>query len=99
MQDVAYFIGSCLDEESCAEAEQELLVFYFAELRSALSAYAKELDPDALEADWRALYPVAWTDFHRFLKGWSPGHWKIHSYSERLARQVIQQLKEENACS
>ncbi len=25
---------------------------------------------------------------HRFLKGWSPGHWKNHGYSERLAREV-----------
>ncbi|MGE9289409.1 MAG: choline kinase, partial [Puniceicoccales bacterium] len=38
------------------------------------------------------LYPVAWTDFHRFLKGWSPGHWKIHGYSERLSRSVMANL-------
>jgi hypothetical protein len=38
-------------------------------------------------------HPLAWTDFHRFMKGWSPGHWKIHGYSERLARQVLAQLK------
>lgn len=35
---------------------------------------------------------VAWTDFFRFLQGWSPGHWKIHRYSERLARKVLDQL-------
>lgn len=59
----------------------------------------KSLDLDALEADWRALYPVAWTDFHRFLKGWSPGHWKIHSYSERIARAVVAQIKEGRVCT
>jgi hypothetical protein len=46
-----------------------------------------------MEEEWRSLYPYAWTDFHRFLKGWSPGHWKINSYSERMAKQVILQLK------
>lgn len=99
MKDVAYFIGSCLDEESCAAAESELLDFYFGKLREAITTCDVSIDVDALESEWRALYPVAWTDFHRFLKGWSPGHWKIHSYSERLARQVIEQLKEEGACS
>lgn len=99
MKDVVYFIGSCLREESCARAEQGLLDVYFSALREALSARGNEVDLDALETDWRALYPVAWTDFHRFLKGWSPGHWKIHSYSERLARSVVAQLKEENRCS
>ncbi|MBC2602683.1 phosphotransferase [Puniceicoccus vermicola] len=89
MKDVAYFIGSCLREEECDAAEESLLDFYFQSLREAVLANGKGVDPDALESDWRALYPVAWTDFHRFLKGWSPGHWKIHSYSERLARSVV----------
>ena len=50
------------------------------------------IDLDALESDWRGLYPVAWTDFVRFLRGWSPGHWKIHRYSARLAREVLEAL-------
>jgi len=41
------------------------------------------------------LYRVAWADFHRFLKGWSPGHWKLTGYSERVVREVLQQLPEE----
>nr|WP_269523792.1 phosphotransferase [Coraliomargarita parva] len=98
MKDVAYFIGSCLSEDECADAEEALLDFYFVKLREALAISGKCVDTDALEADWRALYPVAWTDFHRFLKGWSPGHWKIHSYSERLARSVLTTL-EADRCS
>ncbi len=93
MQDVAYFIGSCLRDEACAAAEATLLDLYFTALRAALRSLGNTCDMDALEAEWRALYPVAWTDFHRFLKGWSPEHWKIHSYSERLARAVIAELK------
>ncbi|WNJ20008.1 phosphotransferase [Pontibacter sp. G13] len=92
MKDVAYFVGSCLYEDDCEALEGQILDTYFAELRAALIRKGKDMDPDALEADWRNLYPVAWTDFHRFLKGWSPGHWKINSYSERLAQSVIAQI-------
>lgn len=92
MQDVAYFVGSCLDEGACAELEGDLLSTYFAALRAALAGRRPEIDPAAVETDWRPLYPVAWTDFHRFLKGWNPGHWKIHGYSERMARQVLAAL-------
>ncbi|MEO0445451.1 MAG: phosphotransferase [Verrucomicrobiota bacterium] len=93
MKDVAYFIGSCLEEEECEKQVPTLLDLYFKELRSALAeSNAGEIDVAALESEWRSLFPIAWTDFHRFLKGWSPGHWKIHSYSERLSREVLAQL-------
>lgn len=89
MKDVAYFIGSCLDEEGCEEHEAALLGCYFSALREALATLQPALDAAAVEAEWRGLFPLAWTDFHRFLKGWSPGHWKVNSYSERLAREVL----------
>ncbi|MFT5387774.1 MAG: hypothetical protein ACI9F2_000349 [Lysobacterales bacterium] len=92
MKDVAYFIGSCLHEEDCAEFEVELLDYYFEHLKKSIKTKGKDIDVYALESEWRELYPVAWTDFHRFIKGWSPGHWKINSYSERLAREVLEQL-------
>jgi thiamine kinase-like enzyme len=92
MKDVAYFIGSCLHEEECESWESDLLDIYFIALRAALDKQQKPVDADQLEKEWRSLYPLAWTDFHRFLKGWSPGHWKINSYSERLTREVIDSL-------
>ena len=92
MKDVAYFIGSCLYEEDCERHESMLLEYYFAMLREALLQRRKTLDADSVEQEWRNLYHLAWTDFHRFVKGWSPGHWKIHSYSERLAREVLARL-------
>lgn len=92
MKDVAYFIGSCLYEDDCEKYEAELLDFYFQYLSEAVSQKKKDVDVAMLEADWRSLYPVAWTDFHRFIKGWSPGHWKINSYSERLSREVLKAL-------
>ena len=92
MKDVAYFIGSCLYEDDCERYETELLDYYFAQLREALEQRDSAVDLDELEQEWRALYPLAWSDFHRFMKGWSPGHWKVHSYSERIAREVVTQL-------
>ncbi|WP_068472442.1 oxidoreductase family protein [Saccharicrinis aurantiacus] len=92
MKDVAYFIGSCLYEEDCEKLEDKILAFYFKELESAIALKNKDLNFKELEKEWREMYPVAWTDFHRFLKGWSPSHWKINSYSEKMARQVIRKL-------
>jgi len=92
MKDVAYLIGSCLNEAECERQEAKLLDFYFQALKQALEKQQKTVNAEALEQNWRALYPVAWTDFHRFLKGWSPGHWKINGYSERLAAEVLRQL-------
>jgi aminoglycoside phosphotransferase (APT) family kinase protein len=92
MKDVAYFIGSCLSEGECERQEVWLLDCYFDALRQALARLHPTMNAEALEADWRALFPLAWTDFHRFLKGWSPGHWKLNAYSERLARGVVRDL-------
>ncbi|MDQ7075178.1 MAG: phosphotransferase [Gammaproteobacteria bacterium] len=92
MKDVAYFIGSCLNESECERLEDVLLTHYFSALNVALSEHQPEINPDEVEAAWRPLYPVAWTDFYRFLKGWSPDHWKIHRYSERLAKEVVAAL-------
>lgn len=89
MKDVAYFIGSCMDDVDSEKHEEEILDYYFLELENALIRQQKALNVDQLIAEWRLLYPVAWADFHRFLKGWSPGHWKINSYSERVTRSVV----------
>ena len=88
MKDVAYFVGSCLDERACERLESQILDTYFEHLQNELVSRN-----DALETEWRSLYRVAWADFHRFLKGWSPNHWKINSYSERIITAVIDNLK------
>jgi len=87
MKDVAYFIGSCLDESACERLEAQILNTYFECLQNELAERN-----DALEREWRSLYRVAWADFHRFLKGWSPSHWKLNSYSERVTAAVINGL-------
>lgn len=92
MKDVVYFIGSCLHEQECEQHETALLDCYFTTLSTAVNKHKSQLNPKKIESEWRKMYPVAWTDFHRFLKGWSPGHWKINTYSEKLARAVLTNL-------
>jgi hypothetical protein len=90
MKDLAYFVGSCLYEDDCEEMESQILDYYFSCLEKAVD---NSLNYSELEKEWREMYSVAWADFHRFLKGWSPDHWKINSYSERVSREVINSLK------
>ncbi|MCG8313674.1 MAG: ecdysteroid 22-kinase family protein [Pseudomonadales bacterium] len=92
MKDVAYFIGSCLSEDDCQRFEHRLLDDYFEQLRLAIKTHDIQVDCAAVEASWRPLYYYAWADFQRFLKGWSPGHWKIHGYSERVTQKVLDEL-------
>lgn len=93
VKDLAYFVGSVLSEDECQQRESEILDTYFGFLRRAITERQLKIDSRAIEADWRRLYPVAWTDFHRFLKGWSPGHWKLNSYSERVAKDVVSRIQ------
>lgn len=92
IKDVAYFMGSCLSESECECWQDDILDGYFAELRQALIRYDSAADPDAVEQEWRRLFPVAWTDFYRFLLGWAPDHPKIHRYTRSLAEQTLAQL-------
>lgn len=65
MRDLAYLLHGTLSRA----AEARALDAYFATLRAALPP---GVDPADLEGDWRPLYPVAVSDFGRFLAGWRP---------------------------
>jgi Ecdysteroid kinase-like family len=93
MKDVAYFLGSCLDDQQCQNWEQELLDHYFHFLREAVVRHHSEVDIAELEKEWRNLFAFAWTDFYRFLMGWMPDHWKINHYTRKLCRQVLSQIE------
>jgi len=93
MKDLAYFIGSCLNEDECETMESQLLDYYFSVLSNRVAHKKVSVNMAELENEWRELYPFAWADFHRFIKGWSPGHWKINSYSEKLTKRVIESLQ------
>jgi len=89
MKDVAYFLGSCLDDAQCETYIPKLLDVYFEYLRQIIDRSGNQVNSHALEAEWRDLFPIAWTDFYRFLNGWMPSHWKINSYTRRLAAEVL----------
>ena len=92
VKDLAYLISSCLSENEAEEREDELLNLYFRELSWALTHHHPEVNADAVEQEWRSLYPFAWADFCRFLEGWSPGHWKLNRYSKKITDRVIDEL-------
>lgn len=92
MKDVAYFISSCLSDEAAARQQESLLGFYFEQLQVALSGRNSAIHFADLECEWRELYSYAWADFCRFLAGWSPGHWKLNSYSQQITQSVLENI-------
>ncbi len=89
MKDVAYFLGSCLSSAECTRLEEELLASYFSELASALLSKITPETYEALEKEWRIMYPVACADFTRFMLGWMPTHRKINPYQMGKITQVL----------
>lgn len=82
--DVAYLLSG--EDRGTRERGLDL---YFRTLREALPA---EVDDAAVEEEWRALYPFAWADFHRFLMGWAPS-WGVRPDEEAMTRDVLRQLR------
>ncbi|MDX8389979.1 MAG: oxidoreductase family protein [Mariprofundaceae bacterium] len=93
MKDVAYFLGSCLNDQQQQQWDVELLDIYFLALKQALQHVDKGVDVDALETEWRALFPVAQADFYRFLVGWMPTHWKINDYNKKTTLDMVASLE------
>lgn len=92
MKDVAYFLGSCLSSDECEYYEDELLGYYFESLKDAVKKYHQNIDSNALEAEWRTMYPIALIDFSRFLMGWMPTHQKLNSYTLKIMNTVLSKL-------
>lgn len=91
VKDLAYFIGSVFDDDRCKQHEEEILSFYFERLEYFLTK--KNIDFQGLKNEWTELYYFAIADFERFLRGWSPGHWKSNSYTEIIVEKVIDIIK------
>ena len=89
IKDVAYFLSSCMSDAECEREAESKLDRYFGLLRAALPA---SVDAHALEDEWRGLYPAAWADFHRFLAGWAPDHWKIHRYTRAMTDEALRRF-------
>lgn len=85
MKDVAYLL---IDDV----AEARWLDVYFAHLRGALDLRPERVDAEGLEREWRALYPIARADYHRFLAGWAKEHWRRDTHAQKLTRDVLRTL-------
>lgn len=83
IRDVAYFLDCCLSYNGSQNQAEQWLDFYFRALHQACPDL-----PQGLEQEWRSLYPVAWSDYARFMQGWGrPG--PLDSYSQRQLQQAI----------
>ncbi len=96
MKDVALFMSSAVEPEACANMESWILDTYFFALEEALEQLRPDLSFLEVEQSWRPLFAIAWADFQRFVKGWSPEHWKINPYTEALTAKALEQLKDGN---
>ena len=94
MKDLILFISSCIPPEKCFELQSTLVDYYFQALTKAVAATRPDIDALQLELAWRPLYAIAWADFQRFVKGWSPDHWKINEYTEQLTQKAINSLEQ-----
>ncbi|PLY07486.1 MAG: phosphotransferase [Arcobacter sp.] len=93
MKDLVYFISSAVEPEVCDQMESWILDTYFIAFKDAIEHYHPKLDSIQIEREWRPLFAIAWADFQRFIKAWSPNHYKINSYSEELTTRAIAYLK------
>lgn len=92
VQDVAYFLGSCYGDDALERRAEDALEVYFQALKEALGRRDSSQwgsDSGALEREWRTLWPYAWADFHRFLDGWAPDHWKLSRYSRDRVTEIL----------
>ena len=93
MKDVAYLVSSCLDGSESESQQNVLLDVYFRQLEKSVAVTSPDIDFAELESEWRGLYAVAWADFCRFLAGWSPGHWKLNQYNDRVTQSVLTEME------
>ncbi len=91
MKDVAYLLSSPTRGGEALEPRH--LDAYFGYLRAAVTERASSVDVDALETEWRALYPVACADYYRFIAGWAKDHWRSDGHAQRVTRAVLSTLR------
>jgi hypothetical protein len=94
VKDLAYFLSSIYNENELIKNEKQCLDYYFFEFKNAMKQFHKNVDAKLIEQEWRELYPYVWCDFYRFLKGWSPAHFKINTYSEQMKEKVLNAIRQ-----
>lgn len=92
VKDLAYLVGSCLNEEKLIEFDDLILNEYLSHLKQALIENNVNLNFTALTEETIKLYPIAWADFYRFLLGWNPESWKICDYLKQKSQIGLNHL-------
>lgn len=90
VKDLAYFLGS-VSRRGAEANDPRYLDAYFVALRAALGR-AGVLDIEALETEWRRLYPIACADFYRFFAGWAKDHYRRDEVGRRIVGEVLRTL-------
>ena len=88
IRDVILFLDRGLGRQRCREDEDNWLDFYFERLNDALERNGSPVDRQALEADWRPRFSIAWSDYARFYLGWA-GSYTLDAYSEELLDRAV----------
>lgn len=94
VKDLMLLLTSVMPDERLSKEASSLVDYYFEQLKTGLEQWQPDVDASDVIASWRPLYAVAWADFHRFLAGWSPGHWKIGRYCQQQTEMALQMLQE-----
>jgi len=95
VKDLMLLLSSVMPDERLMEEAPALVDDYFQQLADGLQRWQPAIDADDLIAAWRPLYAVAWADFHRFLAGWRPSHWKIGRYCQQQTELALAQINAE----
>jgi Phosphotransferase enzyme family len=88
IRDVALFLNRALGKSGCASEDTRWLDVYFGILRQALGREGHGLIAEDLEREWRSLFPVAWSDYRRFIQGWG-GPAQLDPYSVRQLERAL----------
>lgn len=89
IKDVMYLLGSCLDSSQLVNHYQLLIDRYFLLLHQALKKKQMAIDFASLEREWRDVSSLVWADFHRFLEGWNPNHFKINQFMQNQTELAL----------
>ena len=93
MKDLILFISSAVKPEECEKEEKLLINTYFEAFHEAMKYYHPNINSKEIEKEWRPMFAIAWADFQRFIKGWSPTHFKINEYTEGITSKALEYLE------
>ncbi|MCF6434327.1 aminoglycoside phosphotransferase family protein [Pseudoalteromonas sp. MMG022] len=93
IQDVMLYFTSVFDNDGLYTHADELLEYYFVKLADNLITKHSMQNSRDIVSCWRELWPVVWSDFHRFLLGWKPDHFKINDYMCEQSQNTLRLVR------